>query len=89
VGSLAFKKIEVARYPVWEIREDLLKNPELGVVINAANEAAIEKFIAKKIGFMDISSAIKEAYAKFRDAPKSIEDVFALDGEIRSFVGSL
>ena len=86
VGSLEFRKIEKERYPIWEIKEDLLQNPYLGVVINAANEAAIEKFIAKEIGFMDISRNIIEAYEKFRDAPKSIDDVFATDREVRSFV---
>ena len=86
VASLEFKKIEQDRYPIWEIKEDLLKNPSLGVVINAANEAAIEKFIAKEIGFMDISRQIMNAYTKFRDKPQSIEDVFRLDSEVRSFV---
>jgi len=88
VGSLEFRKIEKERYPIWEIKEDLLKNPNLGVVINAANEAAIEKFIAQKIGFMDISKNIIEAYEKFRRVPQSIEELFVLDEEVRSFVRS-
>ena len=86
VGSLEFRKIEQERYPIWEIKEDLLKNPELGVVMNATNEAAIEKFIAKEIGFMDISANIIRAYEKFRNAPQSIDDVFSLDKEVRAFV---
>ncbi|WP_428738556.1 1-deoxy-D-xylulose-5-phosphate reductoisomerase [Sulfurimonas sp.] len=86
VGSLEFRKITPERYPVWEIKEDLLKNPELGVVVNAANEAAIEKFIAKEIGFMDISKNIIKAYEHFRVKPKTIEDVFALDKEVREFI---
>ena len=88
VASLEFRKIEKERYPIWEIKADLLKNPELGVVVNAANEAAIEKFIAKEIGFMDISRTILNAYEQFRIAPKSIEDLFVLDQEIRTFVRS-
>ena len=86
VGRLEFRKIEPERYPVWEIKEDLLKNPALGVVINAANEVAIEQFISKKIGFMDISREIIEAYNLFRTAPKSVSDVFLLDEEVRAFV---
>ena len=86
VGSLEFRKIEQERYPIWEIKEDLLQNPQLGVVVNAANEAAIEKFIAKEIGFMDISASIIRAYETFRDAPHSIDDVFSLDKEVRAFV---
>jgi len=86
VGSLEFREIEQGRYPIWVIKEDLLLNPQLGVVVNAANEAAIEKFIAKEIGFMDISAKIIEAYEQFRDAPHSIDEVFALDKEVRAFV---
>ncbi len=86
VGSLEFRKIDKERYPIWEIKEDLLKNPNFGVIINAANEAAIEKFIMKKIGFMDISKNILEAYEKFRTAPKNIDELFLLDKEVRSFV---
>jgi len=89
VGSLEFRAIDSKRYPVWEIRKDLLKNPNCGVVINAANEAAIEKFIAQEIGFMEISKNIIQAYEKFYQVPKSIEEVFALDSEIREYVRSI
>jgi len=83
VGSLEFREIDKNRYPIWEIKEELLKNPKRGVVINAANEVAIEKFINKEIGFMDISRTIIKAFDEFRDEPKSVDDVFALDKEIR------
>jgi len=82
-GSLEFREIEKNRYPIWEIKDDILKNPNRGVVINAANEVAIEKFINKEIGFMDISKTILKAYEMFRDEPKSVDDIFALDYEIR------
>jgi 1-deoxy-D-xylulose-5-phosphate reductoisomerase len=86
VGSLEFRKIEKNRYPIWQIKEDLLKNPIKGVVINAANEVAIERFINKEIGFMDISKTIIEAYEKDFIMPKNVDDVFALDEEIRKSI---
>jgi len=86
VGSLEFKKITTDRYPVWEIREELLQNPALGVVVNAANEAAIKLFIDKKIGFMEISKKIIMAFEKYTKAPRVIEDVFGIDKEVRAFV---
>jgi 1-deoxy-D-xylulose-5-phosphate reductoisomerase len=86
VGSLEFRAIKKERYPVWEIKEDILKNPHLGVVINAANEAAIERFVSQEIGFMDISAAILDAYAKFRDKAESIEEIFVIDAEVRHYV---
>ena len=87
VGSLEFKEITTDRYPIWQIKDELLKNPARGVVVNAANEAAIEKFINKEIGFMDIAKNIIEAYEKYTDMPKSVDDVFTIDEEVRNFVG--
>lgn len=89
VGSLEFRAIEIERYPVWQIKEELLKNPALGVVINAANEAAIERFIGKEIGFMEIGKSIVSAFEKFQEQPKSLQEVFEVDSEVRDFVRSL
>ena len=89
VGSLEFREISSERYPIWEIREELLRTPQRGLVVNAANEAAIEKFINKEIGFMDISSEIMNAFEKFVEIPQNIDDVFALDAEVRAFVREL
>lgn len=83
VGSLEFREIERERYRVWEIKEELLQNPNKGVIINAANEIAIEKFINKEIGFMDISRTIVDAYEKYDIEPKSVDDVFEIDMMIR------
>ena len=87
VGSLEFREITTDRYPVWQIKNELLKNPSRGVVVNAANEAAIQMFINKEIGFMGISEKIVTAFEKFTNAPKNIDDVFAIDEEVRRFVG--
>lgn len=86
VGSLEFREITTDRYPIWDIKEELLKNPSRAVVVNAANEAAIEKFISREIGFMDIAKTVIRAYEKFDTLPKSVDDVFALDEEVRNFV---
>lgn len=88
VGSLEFREITTDRYPIWSIKEELLKNPQRGVVVNAANEVAIEKFINKEIGFLDISKTIIKAFEKFTELPTSIDDVFALDDEVRREIRS-
>jgi len=89
VGSLEFRAIEKVRYPIWEIKDELLKNPKAGVVINAANEAAIARFIGGRCGFLDISRDILSAYNRFDTLPTSIDDVFELDTQVRTFVESL
>ncbi len=84
VGTLEFRSIDPKRYPIWEIKEELLQNPHLGVVVNAANEVAIERFIGGEIGFLDIPRLIIRALERYHDKkPTSLEDVFAIDKEIR------
>ena len=87
-GGLEFREITRDRYPVWEIKDELLQNPERGLIVNAANEAAIELFINKKIGFMDISKNIINAYEKFTQVAQNIDDVFLIDKEVRAYVRS-
>lgn len=89
VGSLEFREITTERYPIWQIREELLANPKRGVVVNAANEAAIELFVEGKIGFLEISERVITAFGHFRDEPQNIDDVFALDSEVRRYIKAM
>lgn len=89
VGTLEFKKIEEQRYPIWGIKDEILKNPNLGVVINAANEVAVAKFLNEEIGFLDISKITLDALNHFHNVnPSSLEDIFAWDKEVRAYCGS-
>ena len=89
VGSLEFREITTERYPIWKIREELIANPKRGVVVNAANEAAIELFVEEKIGFLEISERVIAAFNHFVKEPESIEDVFTLDTEVRNYVKAM
>ncbi len=89
VGSLEFREITIDRYPIWKIREELIANPKRGVVVNAANEAAIELFVAGEISFLEISERVITAFEKFIDEPKSIEEVFVLDSTVRDYIKAM
>jgi 1-deoxy-D-xylulose-5-phosphate reductoisomerase len=89
VGQLEFRAIEAARYPIWHIKDEVLKHPERGLIVNAANEAAIEKFINGEIGFLDISSSIIGAFEKFTVSAGSVDELYAIDAEVRAYVRSL
>jgi len=89
VGSLEFKKIESERYPIWDIRNDILNNLDLGVVLNAANEVAVAKFLNSEIGFLDISKISMKAINKFHNvSAKTIDDIFDIDKEVRAYCES-
>ena len=89
VSSLEFRKIETQRYPVWELKDEILNNLDLGVVLNAANEVAVSKFLNGEIGFLDISKMSLDAINKYNNVkPKTIEDIFEIDKEVRIYCES-
>ena len=84
--NLEFKKIETSRYNIWEVKDELLHNDNLGVVLNAANEVGVEMFLNGKINFLDISKISLKALNKFHNTKISIiEDIYAIDKEVRGF----
>lgn len=89
VGSLEFRKIETSRYPIWELKDEILNNLDLGVVLNAANEVGVSKFLNGEIGFLDISKMSMNAINKYNKVkPQTIEDIFAIDKEVRAYCGA-
>lgn len=89
VGSLEFKKIESSRYPIWDVKDEILNNLDLGVVLNAANEVAVAKFLNSEIGFLDISKISMDALNKFNNiSAKTIDDIFEIDKEVRAYCGT-
>ena len=89
VGTLEFKKIEVERYPIWEIKDYMLQNPHLGVVLNAANEVSVSQFLKNKIAFLEISKKTLAALEKFDTVhPKNLDEIFEIDKEVRAYCGA-
>ena len=84
--NLEFKKIETSRYPIWQIKDELLNNDNLGVVLNSANEVGVEKFLSGKIGFLDIAKISLDALNRFHNVKlNSIDDIFEIDKEVRGY----
>ena len=89
VANLEFRKIETSRYPIWEIKDEIVNNLDLGVVLNAANEVAVAKFLNSQIGFLDISKISLNAINKFNNVKAtSIDDIFEIDKQVRIFCES-
>lgn len=82
-----FLPINPSRYPIWQIKNELLQNPNRGVIINAANDIAVELFLDKKISFLDISKIALECYEKYINIKiSSLEDVFEIDRDVKKFL---
>ena len=88
-GSLEFKKIQTSRYPIWEAKDEIINNLDLGVVLNAANEVGVSKFLNSQIGFLDVSKISLDALNKFNNVKiNTLDDIFAIDKEVRSYCES-
>ena len=90
IGGLEFLPIEAGRYPIWHIKEHILQNSHLGIVVNAANEVAIEKFQHEECSFFGMSDIVLDAYEKFKHIKaKNIDEIIAIDTEVRAYVKQL
>jgi 1-deoxy-D-xylulose-5-phosphate reductoisomerase len=89
VGSLEFKKIETSRYPIWEAKDEIINNLDLGVILNAANEVGVAKFLNSQIGFLDVSKISLNALNKFNNVKiNTLDDIFEIDKEVRAYCES-
>lgn len=82
--ALKFEPINPKKYPIFTLKNALLKTPDLGVLINAANEICVQKFLLKKCKFTEITKGIFAILNKFSDIKiNSINEVFELDLKVR------
>ncbi len=87
--SLEFRAIDESRYPAWRLKDALLENPSSALVLNAANEVAVDAFLNERIAFGEIANIILDAYKKFSVfEPSSTDEVFAVDLEVRNYARS-
>ncbi len=94
LGTLSFEAPDVRRFPALRLaREVLDKGGSAGTVLNAANEIAVEAFLAKRIGFLAIAGVVEETLAASSALAalprRSVEDVLAIDAEARGCARSL
>jgi 1-deoxy-D-xylulose-5-phosphate reductoisomerase len=86
VKSLEFYEVEEKRYPLFSLARKILNlEPSYSVVLNAANEIAVNAFLEEKISFGEIYSVVDHCLQGHQGIKlNSIEDVLLLDQEIRS-----
>ncbi|MGN1053725.1 MAG: 1-deoxy-D-xylulose-5-phosphate reductoisomerase, partial [Erysipelotrichaceae bacterium] len=72
LGSLHFKEMDYERYPLVKIAKEVGKfGGNLGAVLNAANDKAVELFLDGKISFLDIEKSVIDTigHAKYIKHP--------------------
>lgn len=85
IAQLSFEAPDPVRFPTLRIaREALGAGRGAPTVLNAANEIAVEGFLAGKLGFLDIARVVERTLEALpARAPGSIEEVWELDREAR------
>ena len=87
-GALTFEKPDCASFPCLRLAYDALREGgTMPAVYNAANEAAVQMFISRSIGFADIPQVIRRAMERHSASDDaSLENIFAADREARDFI---
>lgn len=95
-GALTFEKPDVSVFRCLALAEEALRaGGGMPVVLNAANEVAVDAFLRGRAGFADIARLVESAmerHAKTLTAaviPATIDDITALDRETRRIVSGL
>ncbi len=91
IGNLTFAEPDLVSFPCLRLaKEALAEGGAAPLVLNAANEIAVEAFLQGKLGFMDISSLVKATLDKVdMKAPQSLSMVCEYDQEARSLASQL
>lgn len=85
VGRLDFESPDLERFPALRLaREALDRGGGAAIVLNAANEIAVEAFLSERIGFCDIVRIAELALEEIDvGTPVSVDEVVALDKNTR------
>lgn len=84
--ALKFHKISHKKYPIFGLKDEILANPDLGVVVNAANEVAVYAFLRSQCEFLDISKSVLSAVREFKDIKiNSKDEIFLIDRVVRDY----
>lgn len=96
IARLDFEPPDLQRFPAIRLAREAMQAGGIApAVLNAANEIAVEAFLADRIGFLDIASGVEQVLERSlsdADMPRSLtafEDVFAIDDRARQMARDL
>jgi 1-deoxy-D-xylulose-5-phosphate reductoisomerase len=88
IARLDFESPDTGRFPALRLaREALEAGGSSPIVLNAANEVAVARFLDSGIPFLDIPRLVERALEHNRhNAPSSLQEVIEIDREVRTAV---
>jgi 1-deoxy-D-xylulose-5-phosphate reductoisomerase len=87
LGQLSFEAPDTVRFPCLALAQEALRQGgSAPTILNAANEVAVEAFLARKLGFCDIPRIVESALSRCDapgPAPASVAEALTLDQAAR------
>ncbi|PVE23281.1 1-deoxy-D-xylulose-5-phosphate reductoisomerase [Microvirga sp. KLBC 81] len=87
IGRLTFERADEARFPCLALAKAALRaGGSMPTILNAANEIAVEAYMADQIGFYAISEIVESVCSTFSGSgrvPATVAEALAIDGEAR------
>ena len=85
-----FAPIDTSKYPIFELKNALLANPNLGVVINASNEIGVYAFLQGRAKFSDISRVVLKSVEKFHSPHiENSASLVEIDHSVRAYANEI
>jgi 1-deoxy-D-xylulose-5-phosphate reductoisomerase len=91
LGQLTFESPDDERFPALRLaRRALQSGGAAPTILNAANEVAVQGFLNRRIGFLDIAAVVEGALDEIpSEAPRDLDGVLAADRQAREVAGRL
>lgn len=89
LGTLTFEAPDTRRFPALSLaRSAMERGGGAPAVLNAANEVAVEAFLSRRIGFLDIAATVATSLDRaeresLTSAPATLTDVLEIDRRAR------
>jgi 1-deoxy-D-xylulose-5-phosphate reductoisomerase len=85
LGTLTFEEPDEARFPALRLARTAGEaGGTLPAVLNAANEVAVDAFVNRKIGFLEISETVRRTLDRHKMVPHpSLDEILAADAWAR------
>jgi 1-deoxy-D-xylulose-5-phosphate reductoisomerase len=85
IGRLDFEAPDYGRFPALQLARDALAaGGARPAILNAANEVAVEAFLERRIGFLEIAAIVADTLDRYDPpAPETLDAVLAIDAEAR------
>ena len=85
-GSLTFGPVDYDKFECLKLAMEAARiGGTLSVVMNAADEVAVDLFLSGKIGFLDIARVVGRTMEQHDPRPSpGLEEIYSVDAEARA-----